>query len=126
MIYITYKSGGYLPGTANAAGVPGGVAAGNIATYVDDGLADLSDGSTITTTCILSDTNQSHSCDSTSGTFNVTPGAGQYTLVKTDTTNNKVTIIGTINGSTNYTLDTQYQYVTIRKIGSSYIILENN
>lgn len=75
-------------------------------------------------------------CDATSGAFNVTlPTAsgrsGQtYTIKKTDSGANAVTVnttsSQTIDGSTTYSLATQWKYVTVVSNGSNWLIISNN
>jgi len=57
-------------------------------------------------------------CDATTAAFNVTLPAVvtagyRYTIKKIDATANAITVIGTIDGATNYVLSTQNKYVTV-------------
>jgi len=47
-----------------------------------------------------------------------TPGV-RFVIKKTDASANAVTVVGTIDGATNYSLATQYQYVSIISTGTS-------
>ena len=77
--------------------------------------------------------------DASSGNIRITLPAiashvdREYTIIKTDSTGNKVTIVGTINGEENLDLTLQYQYVIIHAdddgdewliIGGEYVKIE--
>jgi hypothetical protein len=70
--------------------------------------------------------------DATSAAFSVTlPTASTYTgyeyiIKKIDNTTNAVGIVGTLDGSTTYTLPTQYKYVRVRSNGTSWDVVGNN
>lgn len=50
-----------------------------------------------------------------------------YTIKRTDNSGNTVTVIGTIDGATNYTgLSAQYKYVTVVSNGTNWYIVANN
>lgn len=68
-------------------------------------------------------------CDATSAPFNVTLPANasayvgkRYTVKKTDVSANAVTVVGTIDGATNYSLAAQYDAVTVVNTGSTWLI----
>lgn len=74
-------------------------------------------------------------CNATSGSQThtlPTPSAGiagtKFHFIKTDSSGNTVTIAGTVNGTTNYVLSTQYKYVTVRvnAVGTAYLVEANN
>lgn len=65
-----------------------------------------------------------NTCDATTGAFNVTlpatTSAGlEITLKKIDVSLNAVTVLGTIDGGTNFALSTQHQWVTVVSTGVS-------
>jgi hypothetical protein len=50
-----------------------------------------------------------------------------YTIKRTDNSGNTCTVVGTIDGATNYSLSAQYKYVTVTSNGSgSWYIIGNN
>lgn len=89
---------------------------------------------TITTATTLAITNSEYrAADATAGAFNVTLPATtttgyRFTIKKIDATANAVTILGTIDGVTNYVLSTQWKYVTLVSTVTSgvWYIVGNN
>jgi hypothetical protein len=71
--------------------------------------------------------------NATSGAFSVTPPATttagyEVIIKKTDASANAVTVVGTVDGATNYSLGAQYKYVrlvTTTTSGTFYIIGNN-
>jgi hypothetical protein len=49
-----------------------------------------------------------------------------YIIKKTDATGNTCTVVGTIDGTTNYVLSTQYQYVQVASNGTDWYIIGKN
>jgi hypothetical protein len=47
-------------------------------------------------------------------------------IIKTDSSGNTVTVVGTINGVSNYTLTTQYSWVEVEPTGTSWLIVGSN
>ena len=74
-----------------------------------------------------------YSCDASGGAFTVNlpaatakPRNWEYTFYKSDSSANAVTIdadgAATINGATTYALTTQYQAVTLRRVGANWAV----
>jgi len=89
--------------------------------------------STKTTAYTISGATDSYiRADATSGAFNVTlPTASSFTgfeyiIKKTDVSANAVTVVGTIDGVTNYLLSTQYKYLRVRSNGTNWDNVGNN
>lgn len=49
-----------------------------------------------------------------------------YTIKRTDNSGNTCTVVGTIDGATNYSLTAQYKYVTVTSNGTNWYIIANN
>lgn len=89
-----------------------------------------------TTTYTISSNDQTVTGDATGGAFQITlPSASGitgrlYTIKKKDSSGNAVTVgttsAQTIDGSTTYSLATQWKYVTVQSDGSNWIIVSNN
>jgi hypothetical protein len=50
----------------------------------------------------------------------------QLKIKKTDASANAVTVVGTIDGAVNYTLDAQNDYVCVVSDGNHYFVVSNN
>jgi hypothetical protein len=76
-------------------------------------------------------TNYTVGGDATSAAFTVTLGtltaSTVQVVIKTDASANAVTVGGTINGATNYSLTARYQFVVLQNIGSNnWLIIGKN
>lgn len=84
---------------------------------------------TITTNTTLDENYQAVFVDATSGAISVTlPNAATakgkaYHIKKIDSSNNTVTIIGTIDGVANRVINTQYMNIYLRSNGTAWYIL---
>lgn len=83
----------------------------------------------VTTTDTATENDEFLACDATGGAFNETLPANattrvgkRYTVKKTDVSANAVTVVGTIDGATNYSLAAQYDAVTVVNTGSTWLI----
>lgn len=99
-----------------------------IVTYNNYQYSLLTDGTTITSTTTLPPGKFTFFVNVSGGPVTLTPSTelSEYTIIKTDTSTNKVTIAGTINGDTNYTLDLQYSMAKVMGSGTTYFITGGN
>lgn len=65
--------------------------------------------------------------DATAGARTITlptpTGNRRRRILKTDSSANTVTVVGTINGATNYSLNLQYEFVTVEPTGAGWLIV---
>lgn len=86
----------------------------------------------VTATYSILKTDNTLTADATSASFtatlpSATVNAGKkFFIKKTDASANTVTLVGTIDGATNYVLSTQNKYVEVQSNGAAYIITANN
>lgn len=86
-----------------------------------------------TTYAMNSTTDYGILANATSGAFNLTPPLStlsgiEVIIKKTDSSANAVTVVGTIDGATNYNLGTQYKYVRLvtTTVSGTYYVIGNN
>ena len=86
--------------------------------FASAGRVRSASASTTTTATLTTGSVEYQLCNATAGAYTITlpttTTAGyRFTIKKVDSSANAVTIAGTIDGATNYTLATQYKYVTL-------------